>query len=265
MITTEHILAAFRLLERSGIRRGDGLRVSAQGPDEPTEAYRDRQRARIVEVAEAYAATLADVSVEGLEAAVLAMMQRPKPWWPSAGELRDMVPGRPTGLVLLDPDEQAWERILAVLRKGPQAPEAQAGVSFREVTRTEEIRGWNPAEQREVVKSRSVTRTEVVRTASPLEQSLTAEQLGAFRQIGQLGGLLRAEADASDPAITRGALRKRFLVLCRTPAQALEAGPAALGLPMEGAPAALRGFLGSGADPHAVQRQAAIELARRDN
>jgi hypothetical protein len=186
-------------------------------------------------------------------------------WWPVPADLIGHIPQAHALAVVpaMDPDEQAWERILAVLRKGPHAPEAQAAVEFREVTAEEEIRRWDHATQAMVSAGRqTVTRTEVIRTPSRFEQGLTADQANALRQLGGLGGICRAEAEG-DAGIARATMRKRFLALCRNPgAVAIEAAPVPA-LP-EGAPAFLRLAFSSGDPQVEAERARTLAAVRGD-
>lgn len=268
-LTIEHVLAAFRTFERVGLARPERLRVVERGAAEETAAA---VRARATEMASLWLPVLqvAGATPEALTGAVLRYLadaDRGRFWPMSPAELlRCMPEAQSLGLAApMDPDEQAWERIIAVLRKGRDAPERQAKVDFREVTSVEEVTFWSHALQANLSKgSRTVTRMQTIRTPSPFEAGLTAEQHAAFRQIGGFGGIEQAET-RGDPGIGRAALRKRFLTLCRTPeATRLEVPPERPALP-DGAPAFLRMAFGAPDAAREAERARHLERAGREN
>jgi hypothetical protein len=210
-------------------------------------------------------ATLPDVTDAQLAIAVSLRLRDPKRgrYWPGIPDLVEYISGAASVPVTVDPDEQAWERILRVVRAGRDCPDGHATVAHREVETTEEIRRWNGVES-VVVATRNVRRTQVIRGPSPLERSLTAEQLAALAALGGVGGIRQAEAAAESPGITIAMARKRFLAACRSPAvdtPAIGVAPERPVLPANAPPLLRLAF--SAEDPErTAERQRHLERAR---
>ena len=202
-----------------------------------------------------WCAALDGIPERAVYAAIALHLRTPERcrFWPSVGDLVGHIPAAraPALVVALDPDEQAWERIQAVIAKGPDAPELRSPVTFTEVDSVEEVR--SPAGV--LLRTVTVKRTRVVQEASPFARSLTADQAAALDQLGGLAAVRAAEGD-----IGRAVARKRFLVLCREPAALqLEAPPTRPALP-ENAPAFLR--LAFGAEESGRGAERARNIAR---
>ena len=106
MLTAEHLLAAYAMLDDSGVVRPPELRhPNAQ------EAHRLLMRRAAMD-----AAILADVEPADLQAAVLAHLRQPEPWWPRAGQLLALVPARREAAV--DEADEAWGKVLTIARVG---------------------------------------------------------------------------------------------------------------------------------------------------
>jgi hypothetical protein len=99
-LTTEHVIAAFVLLDAAGIRRPDGMRS-----DKPEIA-----KALMLASAKVYALALPDLAPADLEAATMAVIRSASPFWPTPGQLLELVPRR--RLEAVDDSGEAWAAVV---------------------------------------------------------------------------------------------------------------------------------------------------------
>ena len=129
MLTPEHLLQAFSVLEDCGVRRPDDL----ADPDPERSLRRLQERAR------AYHAVLAEETPEDVASATIAWVRQASPFWPSAGQLLALIPGRRQAA--LDDAAPAWATVKAWCHRKGRNPE---GCGYRE-PKAGELDPENPA------------------------------------------------------------------------------------------------------------------------
>lgn len=105
-MTLEQMIRAFAMLDASGIRRPDSM----QSTD-----YK-RAEALMMASAKVYTMALSDLSAEDLEAATMAVIRSSTPFWPTPGQLLEMVPRR--RMEAIDDSPAAWSAVLRYFRAG---------------------------------------------------------------------------------------------------------------------------------------------------
>ncbi len=195
------------------------------------------------EIAADWLSLLPDVTDDALNHAVALWLRDPERgrFWPSISDLTARVPGLAT-LTPMDPDEHAWELILACVRRGDEA--SQTTVTFEDV-----------------VDAKGVRRVRPVRIPSGLELQLGPARFAVLQAIGGRLAFRRLHGTPDEVGKGMGSLRKRFLTLCRagaeSPVHALDAPLAHVELPDN-----VRAFIGRDDDPHAATRAAAVARER---
>lgn len=113
MITRDHVIAAFRMFERGGLRKPDAMTARVTEGRDGTEEI-GRARGEVFASADLWAAAMADVSPADLEAAVLSRLRQPSPWWPTIGEILALIPAR--ALAAIDDSDTIFEACVTWLR-----------------------------------------------------------------------------------------------------------------------------------------------------